>query len=163
MTEREQVTPTSVATEPAAVERTTLRSFSPGRIIAALLGAFLVLVGALALFSTGVDSDVTKPLTTVFGITQSAGVGMVEIAIGLLLIAGGSAVVAGVVAVLAIGLGIPMAFASLKLQLDFGFGQSTGRFFVVMGFIALLAALLPVVWDRKRVRAAPREQGAALG
>lgn len=134
-------------------DRTTIRSFSPGSIIAGLLGAFLVFVGAVALVKTGISSDVTQPLTTVFGITQSAGVALIEVVAGLILIVSafdiGSPFMAGVVGVFAIAFGLAAAVASTQLQHDFGFGQSTGWFFVVWGAIALLAALLPAISHRE--------------
>ena len=139
---------------PIMVRRTTLRSFTPGRAIAGLLGAFLVGVGSVAMSRTGVDGDTTTPLTSVLGVTQSAGVGIVEVVIELIMVASafdfGPPIGTGVLGIFGLAAGLLVAFASPDSQRDFGFGPSTGWFFVVWGAIAILAAMLPVVWQREQ-------------
>ena len=153
MSIREQepvVVPTATVVTPVAPSR--LRAFSPGGIIVGLLGVFLVFVGAVTLVKTGVAADVTQPTTTVFGITHTAGVGIVEIVAGVLLALsaldiGGLSLSAAIGAVALIA-GLIGAFTTAQLQHDLGFGTSTAWFFVLWGALALVASMLPVLWHR---------------
>jgi len=128
--------------------------FSPGRVIAFVAGGVLVFIGAVAVYRTGVDNDLTKPQTEVFSIGQSALFGLIEVTAGLLLILSAMSEaarsVAGVLGVFAIIAGIAGLAASAELQFDVGFSRSTGWFFVIWGITALVSSLLPAVWTTRR-------------
>jgi len=131
--------------------------FSPGRVIAGLLGLVLAFVGVVTVFKTGVGSDLTAPTTTVFGMTQSTLVGLIEIAAGLLFVLfaasedGRSLIgLLGIVAILA---GVAGTVANAELKADFGFDANAAWFVALCGVVALIAALIPSVFRaRRRVR-----------
>jgi len=131
--------------------------FSPGRVLGGLVGLALALLGAVTLFKTGVGSDLTAPTTTVFGMTQSALVGLIEIAAGLLLLLFAASEdgrpLIGLIGVLAIIAGIVGTVASPQIKQDLGFDSNAAWFLAVAGMVALLAALIPSFYRaRRRVR-----------
>jgi hypothetical protein len=128
--------------------------FAPGRVISMLLGAALTLLGAVVLARTGIDSDLAEPQTTVFGIVQSAIIGLAWLVAGVLLIASslsesarGLGAFVGVVALLG---GIVGLAASAEIRQDVGFESSTAWLAVFVGVVALVASVLPSVWSVKR-------------
>jgi hypothetical protein len=127
--------------------------FSPGRIIGFLLGAALTVVGAIALMKTGVSSDLNTPLTTVFGLTHSPAVGLMELAAGLLILVSSASEASrpaiGFIGVLLLAAGIIGAVSSLEIQSKVGFEPNTAWFFALCGFIALVASMLPAVWSER--------------
>jgi hypothetical protein len=133
--------------------RDTGHWFSPGRVIGFLLGAALAIVGALALMKTGVSSDLNTPLTTVFGMTHSPAVGIIELAAGLLILVSAASEASrpamGFIGVLLLAAGIIGAVSSLEIQTKVGFEPDTAWFLALAGFIALVAAMLPAVWTER--------------
>ncbi len=127
-------------------------TLSPGRALAIGLGIFLTLVGAVVMIRTGLDSDLMKPTTEIFGITQNAAVGMVEVVAGLLLILSAVSeagrITAGVVGMFAIIAGIVTVSATVEWKADAGVTNETGWFFMLWGGVAILAAMLPSVRRR---------------
>ncbi len=128
--------------------------FSPGRVIGGLLGLAMAFVGAVTLFKTGIGSDLTAPTASVFGMTNSALVGLIELATGLLLVLfamseDGRSLI-GFIGVVAIVAGIVGLVASPQLHQDLGFDNNAAWFLTVCGFIALLAAMIPSVFRARR-------------
>ncbi len=128
--------------------------FSPGRIINLVLGIVVLVIGAVVLVRTGVDSDLAHPQTTIFSVPQSGIIGLAEVIAGLLLILSSltedARPVAAVVGVIAIAAGIVAMAASPTMQDDIGFGPSTGWWAIIIGVIALVASVLPSVWRVRR-------------
>jgi hypothetical protein len=128
--------------------------FSPGRVIGGLLGLVLAFVGAVTLFKTGVGSDLTAPTVTVFGMVNSAAVGLIELAAGLLFVLfalseDGRSLI-GFLGVVAIIAGIIGLVASPQLRQDLGFDTNTAWFITVCGIVALIAAAIPSVFRGRR-------------
>jgi len=133
--------------------RDTGHWMSPGRVIGLLVGAAVTFVGMVSLFKTGVSSELNTPLTTVFGMTQSPAVGLIELAAGVLLILSAASEstrpLMGFIGALMMIAGIVATVANFEIQRDVGFDPDAGWFFAVAGFIALVAAMLPAVWRER--------------
>ena len=138
-------TRTGVATE-TSVTRTHL-ALSPGQIIGGLVGLVTTVIGVIAVTRAGIDGSLNTPVVRVAGLNQSAAVGIAEIVLGLLLIAGaGSAwdrALMGFVGGVMFIAGIVIAAASLKLLGDLGTDHTTGWTMLVGGVIAMIAAMMP--------------------
>jgi uncharacterized membrane protein HdeD (DUF308 family) len=137
------------------VEVTERRTWiSPGRVLAALLGIGLAFTGAVAMIKSGVDADLVHPMTTVWGIPHSALIGLIELVAGVLIVLSSfteaDRVLAGVVGVLFFIAGIMAVASTAQTQRDVGFGTSTGWFFVVIGLVAVVAAVLPSMLTVRR-------------
>ncbi len=130
-------------------------TFSPGQILGGIVGLVLVLFGILAVTRTGIDSTLNAPLTDVFGLTQSAAIGLIEVGAGLLLILGAANAefrpLTGVVGVLLFIGGLIVAAGTGSLLRDLGTSHDTGWFALIMGAVAMLAAALPSFTLQDRV------------
>jgi hypothetical protein len=130
-------------------------TFSPGQILGGIVGLVLVLFGILAVTRTGIDSTLNVPVTDVFGLTQSALIGLIEVGAGLLLILGAASAefraLTGVVGVLLFIGGLIVAAGTASLLRDLGTTKDTGWFALIMGAIAMLAAALPSFVRQERV------------
>jgi hypothetical protein len=134
--------------------------FSPARVIGFLLGVALFVTGAVAVVRCGIDGTLNTPLTTIFGITHSASVGIIEIVAGLLLVACAAAEdlrpVIGFIGALAIVAGVLGLAAGATIQQQVGFAADTAKLFIGWGVVALVAAMLPSSFEsRRRVRVTP--------
>lgn len=76
---------TNSTTAPPRAGRATWAPWSPLQLIVAGLGGFLIVLGTLALASTGVPSW-TEPTTTVWGFRHSPLMAVIEIVLGLCLL-----------------------------------------------------------------------------
>jgi len=109
--------------------------FSPGRVLGGIVGLALTFIGAVTLFKTGVGSDLTAPMASVLGMTQSPLVGLIEIAAGLLLVLFAASEdgrpFIGLIGVLAIIAGIVGTVASAQIKQDLGFDANAAWFVAV--------------------------------
>ena len=130
-------------------------TFSPGQILGGIVGLVLVLFGILAVTRTGIDSTLNVPLTDVFGLTQSAAIGLIEVGAGLLLVLGAANAefrpLTGVVGVLLFVGGLIVAAGTASLLRDLGTTHDTGWFALIMGAVAMLAAALPSFTRHERI------------
>jgi hypothetical protein len=120
--------------------------FSPGQIIAGVLGVILGLIGVIAIARAGIDGSLNVPVVQVAGTDQSAMLGLFEFAAGLVLVlAALSASTRGLIAfvgvVMLIG-GVVIGAASTEILQDIGTSQGTGWAIAVGGVIAIVAASL---------------------
>ncbi len=120
--------------------------FSPGQIVAGVLGIVVALIGIIAVSRAGIDGSLNVPVVSVAGTDQSAMLGLAEFAAGLLLILGamsyaarGLIVFVGIVMVIG---GVVLGAASTTILNDIGTSQATGWAIMVGGIIALVAASL---------------------
>jgi hypothetical protein len=128
---------------------------SPGQILSGIAGLVLVVFGIVAVTRNGIDSTLNVPVTDVFGLTQSAAVGLIEVGTGLLLILAATnaafRALTGVVGVLLFIGGLIVAAGDASLLRDLGTTHDTGWFGLVMGGVAMLAAALPTFTRHDRV------------
>ncbi|MDQ1481865.1 MAG: hypothetical protein QOI44_2726, partial [Actinomycetota bacterium] len=62
--------------------------FSPGQILAGILGVVVAIIGIIAVSRGGIDGTLNVPMVSVAGTDQSAMLGLAEFAAGLLLVLG---------------------------------------------------------------------------
>jgi hypothetical protein len=129
--------------------------FSPGQIVAGILGIVVATIGIIAISRGGIDSSLNVPVVNVAGTDQSAMLGLAEFAAGLLLILGAIYGARGLIAfvgvVMVIG-GVVLGAAGTTILNDVGTSQGTGWALMVGGIIALVAASLgSIVRTRRRV------------
>jgi hypothetical protein len=133
-------------------DRLSTHHFGPGQILGGLLGVFLTVVGIVVVTRNGIDGSLNQPVTDVLGITQSSYVGLASILFGLLTLAG--ATMRGLMgfmgALMVVG-GVILAAGSAKILLDVGAKTSTGWYFIILGAVAILADLMPVMTRSERV------------
>src|SRR5436190_13251397 len=78
-----------VVTRPAVAEQrvaTTGRSYAPDSFIVGLIGLALLVVGLIAMVRAGFDGPMDDPVVKVIGFTHTATLGIIEAAIGLMLL-----------------------------------------------------------------------------
>lgn len=125
------------------------RRFSAGQIIGGLAGAVLLIVGIFAVTRNGVDSSLNQPVSDVMGLSQSALIGLIEIGAGLLLVLCAATPALrgfmGAIGALTLVGGIIVAAAGTKLSLDLGADHASGWFMAVIGAIAMLGSLMPLI------------------
>ncbi len=101
----------------ASVHR--VQRFSPGQVLGGAVGAVLVVFGIIVVTRTGIDAHLNTPVTKIAGLTQSAWVGLAELAVGLLLVLSTASIafrgLMGAMAVLLIVGGVVLAAANLSM------------------------------------------------
>jgi len=78
-----------VVTRPAVVEQrvaTTGRSYAPDSFVVGVIGLALLVIGLIAMVRAGFDGPMDDPVVKVIGFTHTATLGVIEAAIGLLLL-----------------------------------------------------------------------------
>ena len=128
--------------------------FSPGQILAGILGVVVAIIGIIAVSRGGIDDTLNVPVVNVAGTDQSAMIGLAEFAAGLLLVLGALSYAArGLIAfvgvVMVIG-GVVLGAASAEILHDIGTSQGTGWTIMVGGIIAIVAASLGVIVRSRR-------------
>jgi hypothetical protein len=128
--------------------------FSPGQILAGILGVVVAIIGIIAVSRGGIDGTLNVPMVSVAGTDQSAMLGLAEFAAGLLLVLGALSyaarwLIAFVGVVMVIG-GVVLGAASAEILHDVGTSQGTGWAIMVGGIIAVVAASLGVIVRSRR-------------
>jgi|SoiMethySBSTD1v2_1073268.scaffolds.fasta_scaffold251733_4 hypothetical protein len=128
--------------------------FSPGQIIAGILGLVVAIIGIIAVSRGGIDDSLNVPVVSVAGTDQSAMLGLMEFAAGLLLVLGALSyalrwLVAFVGVVMIVG-GVVLGAASADILQDIGTSQGTGWAIMVGGIIAVVAASLGTIIRTRR-------------
>jgi len=78
-----------VVTRPVVAEHrvaTTGRAYAPDSFVVGLIGLALLIVGLIAMVRAGFDGPMDDPVVKVIGFTHTATLGVIEAAIGLLLL-----------------------------------------------------------------------------
>ena len=120
--------------------------FSPGQILAGILGVVVAIIGIIAVSRGGIDGSLNVPVVSVVGTDQSAMLGLAEFAVGILLVLGAlnyaaRGLIAFVGVVMVIG-GVVLGAANSTILNDVGTSQGTGWAIMVGGIIAVVAASL---------------------
>ena len=128
--------------------------WSPGQILAGILGLVTAVIGVIAISRGGIDGSLNSPVVKVAGLEHSALLGLFELGAGLLLILGalsyatrGLIVATGVVMVVG---GVILGAAGPTILQDIGTAQRTGWTIMVGGIIAIVAANLGRVIQTRR-------------
>lgn len=129
------------------IMRGSARWLSPGCILAGAVGLFSAIVGIVVIVRTGIDGTLNIPLTSIFGTYESAFVGIGLLLAGLVLLASAaseaSRPLAGGIGVVMVILGVIGAASGPTIRTDVGFDKGAGWMVLILGAIALFAALLP--------------------
>ena len=70
-----------------SVRRSYQTQFAPDSIVAGVVGLGLVVVGLIAVLRAGLSSPIDEPIVQILGFNHTALLGLIEIGIGLLLLA----------------------------------------------------------------------------
>lgn len=131
-------------------------SMSPGQLLGGAVGVISVIIGMIAIVRSGIDGSLNTPVVNVAGLHQSAVVGIAEVVLGLLLVAGAASVwnraLMGFTGGVMFIAGIVVAAASIKLLGDLGTDHATGWTMIVGGVIAMVAAMMPTFVRDSAVR-----------
>lgn len=126
-------------------QRVDRRVGSPARIVAGLLGLFLLVMGGVALARTGVTS-LTGETTTVLGFEHTTLMGLIDVVAGLMFLAAAAAVAAKAqltgVSILVIAFGAVMMIEPDAMSSALGGGFDLGLVYLVVGLLGLLAAVM---------------------
>jgi multisubunit Na+/H+ antiporter MnhB subunit len=154
----------------AVYETRTTRAFhwSPAQVVAGLIGAGYVVLGAVVLARTGFNvHHVTHPVTEVWRWHQTPILGLAEVAFGALMFlaalrpATAKAFLA-ILSLVALGLGITVLVGAFTYQLEVWFGatRNDAWLYVGTGVLGLLAAMAsPTFWHTRRYGAVHRRGG----
>lgn len=130
-----------------AVARTQVgrRVWSPAQIISGLLGLFLVVMGAVVLLRTGLDS-LTGDTASVLNIEHTALMGGVDLVVGLLFLLGAGTALGSRSGLMSLGLlslafGLIVAIEPDAMAQATGGDESIGWLYAGVGVISLIAAL----------------------
>lgn len=151
----------------AVYETDTTRTFhwSPAQVVAALIGAGYIVLGAVALARTGFNvHHVTRPVTEVWHWHQTPILAIAELGFGALMVLAAvrPAVAKTLMAVLslaALGLGITVLVGAFTYQLQVWFGatRNDAWLYVGTGILGLIAAMgSPTFWHTRRYRGRDR-------
>jgi hypothetical protein len=120
--------------------------FSPGQIIAAVLGLVMSVIGIMTAARAGIDGSLNVPIVHVAGLHQSAMLGLIELGLGLLLVLGASSyaardLVVGIGVIMVIG-GVVLGAGGSTILHDVGTVHDAGWTIMVGGIIAIVAGSL---------------------
>jgi peptidoglycan/LPS O-acetylase OafA/YrhL len=127
----------------------------PSRIVAMLAGIGLLVLGAVVLLDTGFDGFPDEPTTEVAGMLHTPLLGVIDVGLGALLLAGAAAwsrAISTFTAALMIAGGLVVAFASEDLPTEVATTSDYGWMLVIVGAVVMVVDLLaPTVGRRHRV------------
>lgn len=132
---RESVIDTRVSTD--------RRTWSPAQLVAGAVGLFLVVLGAVALLRSGVET-LTSPTSTVLGFVQTPLMAMISILLGAAFLAAAASAL-GVrgslkfLGFIALGFGLVVAIEPNATTAWFGGSRTLGVLYMVIGAASLIA------------------------
>jgi hypothetical protein len=145
--------------EPAGDYRDTVRerrwNVAPGQIVSAVAGVGFIVVGVIAVARAGLDTPLSTPVVTVMGYTHTAWLGLIEMAVGLLLLLAGLDPIAraasAVMGVLLVISGVLIQAIPEDLPSQLALDEDMGMPLVIVGLIVALAAVLLPAWRGRSV------------
>ena len=139
-----------------SVESRSRFAMSPGQLLGGGVGLVTTVIGVIAVTRGGIDTSLNVPVHMVAGLHQSAMVGVAEIILGLLLVAGAASAwdraLLGFVGGLMFVGGIIVAAASIRMLGDLGTDHATGWTMLIGGVIAMVGAMMPTFVHDTAVR-----------
>lgn len=146
--------PSDVETHPDVSTTTSVRErwwgIAPGQIVSLVAGLGFLTVGIIAVLRAGLGDDLSQPVVEVLGLTHTAWLGLIEIAVGLVLTAAGAdfrarglSAFVGTALVVA---GIVIAAAAEDLPEELGIEEGMGGWLIVVGAVVAISALVFPAW-----------------
>lgn len=150
-----------------AERRVVWAPWSPAQLVALVIGAFFIILGAVTLAKTGLNSDgFTTTHVSALGFGHTPLLGVIDLVYGLLLVMAGAVPGAGrgtmaFLGVLALGFGVVVLSASGSLYDSLGVTDSSGWLYIIVGVVTLVAAFAaPVIFGSQRRSVAYEEDHA---
>jgi hypothetical protein len=144
-----------------------VRSWNPPQILALVLGVTFVVLGGVALLRTGLDMNLFEPTVTVGGLAYTPLLGLIELVLGLVLLAVGAFPVEAdsfvFLGVLLIAFGLLLVIEPEAFRTSLAAGRAHGWFYVAVGAVSVGVGLgTPAVqrWQARRTRGEPRDPSA---
>lgn len=136
------------------------RTWNPPQILALVLGVTFVVLGGVALLRTGLDMNLFEPIVTVGGLAYTPLLGLIELVLGLVLLAVGAFPVEAdsfvFLGVLLVAFGLLLVIEPEAFQTSLAAGRAHGWFYVTVGVVSVGVGLgTPAVqrWQLRRARA----------
>jgi Domain of unknown function (DUF4383)/Short repeat of unknown function (DUF308) len=128
--------------------------FSPAQLVALVVGIGFTVLGIAAVAQTGFDTDhIYTPVERVWSLSHSPLLGLIEIGFGVLMIAaavvpGGARELMGLLGACALAFGIVTLVDAAQDDLHgwLGVTDRSGWFYIIVGAVTLVAALLSPVF-----------------
>jgi len=139
----------------AAAATISSQRFSFAGLLAGVAGVGLLVLGLVAVLRGGLGGAIDDPVVEVLGFTHTPLLGLVEIGMGLLLIAGAASASRGLLSLLGVVAVVGGAVAvsePAQLQARLAVERSFGWIWVIGGAVITLAAWLLPVYDRQTRR-----------
>jgi len=127
---------------------------SPGCVVGGIAGLALVITGLVTILRARVDATLDTPTVVVFGMTQSAAVGLIELVLGGLIVLSATSEATrpfmGGLGLLAIVGGIVGVAASDTIQHDLGYTPGSAWFLAVCGLVAVIGSAMGAQFIQSR-------------
>jgi hypothetical protein len=151
------------------VHRSVARAWSPAQIVAMLVGAFLAILGGVALARTGINfADLDASRAQVAGLEHTPILGLTELIVGLVLVGSAAADSAprGTMSFfgsLILLFGIITVIEPTAFNRALGTSSGHGWLYAILGAVLVVTAMVaPVVFDSDR-RTVVRRGGTVIG
>jgi hypothetical protein len=147
-----------IVTDDVVARREVIRApWSPAQIVALVIGAVLTVLGGVALARTGLNiGDLDGARTQVMGLEHTALLALIELIVGVVLIAAGAVPGAPRGAMSFVGavlllFGLIVAIEPSGTHRAFGTTTGHGWFWAILGVVLLGTAMVaPVIYDADR-------------
>jgi hypothetical protein len=129
-------------------------AWSPAQLVAIVIGAFFVIVGAVTLARTGIGGSMLAPHVSTMGLHHTPLLGAFELGFGLLMVMAGAIPGAGrgtmtLLGGIALGAGIVILIQPASFHRALGVHAANGWLYVFTGIAAMVAAMAaPVIFGR---------------
>lgn len=127
---------------------------SPGCVVGGVAGLALVVTGLVTILRARVDATLDTPTVVVFGMTQSAAVGLIELVLGGLVVLSATSEATrpfmGGLGLLAIVGGIVGVAASETIQDDLGYTPGSAWFLAACGLVAVIGSAMGAQFIQSR-------------
>jgi hypothetical protein len=123
---------------------------APGQIVSLVAGVGLLAMGLVAIVRAGLEGELGSPVVEVLGFSHTALLGLIEVGVGLLLVAAGSSFrgrgASAVLGVCVAVAGVLVMSTTEDLPTELGLEESYGTMLVILGVVVAVAALVLPAW-----------------